>query len=121
MVPVDALAGALPQRHELGARKVGGARRAEEVEEGGADVVPRRRARGREVVPQRGVAVERRREDAGGGGRGHDAVGAADALEARDMGVGALAGVAAEDGERRDRGVGDDGVVRRRRVGGVGW
>lgn len=118
VVPVDGLAGALPQRHELGARAVAGARRAEEVEEGGADGVPRRGrrvvtgARGREVVPQRGVAVERRREDAGGGRGGHGAVGAADAVEALDVDVGALAGVAAEDGEMRDRDVEADGVVR---------
>ena len=97
VVPVDGLAGALPQRHELCARAVGGARRAEEVEEGGAHGPPRRgRGGGREVVPQRGVVVEGRREDAGGVGRGGGVVGAADAVEAGEVGVGALAGVAAE-------------------------
>ena len=105
MVPVDDLAGPLPQRHEVYAHGFGGVRRAEEVEEGSPDGVPWRGQRtlvdrGCEVVPQRGVAVERRREDASGGRRchGREDVGAADAVEAREMGVGALAGVAAEDG-----------------------
>jgi len=105
VVPVDDLAGPLPQRHEVRAHGFGGVRRAEEVEEGSPDGVPWRGRRtlvdrGCEVVPQRGVVVERRREDAGCGRRchGREDVGAADAVEAREMGVGALAGVTAEDG-----------------------
>jgi len=56
--------------------------------------------RGREVVPQCGGIVERRSRDAGSGSRchGREDVGAADAVEARNMGVGALTGVAVEDG-----------------------
>jgi len=105
VVPVDDLAGPLPQRHEVYAHGFGGVRRAEEVEEGSPDGVPWRGQRtlvdrGCEVVPQHGVAIERRRKDAGGGRRCHGCVdvGAAYAIEAREMGVGALAGVAAEDG-----------------------
>jgi len=56
--------------------------------------------RGHEVVPQCGGIVERRSRDAGGGSRcdGREDVGAADVVQARNMGVGALTGVTVEDG-----------------------
>lgn len=121
VVPVDGLAGALPHRQEVPARAVGGAWRAEEVEEGGTYGVPRRGrvvgAWGREIVPQRRVAVEGRREGARRGVRRRGAVD--DAVEAGEVGVGALAGVAAEDRQSGDHDVGGGGGdVRVGEVGG---
>lgn len=103
VVGVDALSVPLLQTHELGARPVGEVRPSEYPEECGADFRPlQRRPAGlhREVVPQGGVAVEGDGEDANEGADVGGVVGAADAVESREVGDGALRGLAAEDGQR---------------------